>query len=214
MIQVSTRRRLLISSLFVLGAFGVLFISILRAASVRYSFNTQVVSTYTQGGQLPNDVDYGLVYPGSVLPGSFLWPVKALRDRVWVLTTPDMAKKMELYLLLADKRLGAAQVLFSQKKYELAVSTLTKAEGYLKNASEAEVVVRAGGVDTKHFVYKLLLASFKHRELIRTFADQAPDDVRNQLIIVENYPRGLYEEKVGLLESPTGEVLKNPYAGQ
>ena len=117
MIQVSIRRRLLISSLFVLGAFGVLFISILRAASVRYSFNTQVVSTYTQGGQLPNDVDYGLVYPGSVLPGSFLWPVKALRDRVWVLTTPDMAKKMELYLLLADKRLGAAQVLFSQKKY-------------------------------------------------------------------------------------------------
>jgi len=208
------KKKLFFSVFFVLVAFGVLFISILRSASVRYSLNTQVISTYTQNGVLPTDVDYGLVYSGSVLPGSWLWPVKALRDRVWVLMTVDMTKKMELYLLLADKRLGAARVLFSQKKYDLAVSTLTKAEGYLKNASMAETVARTDGVDTKHFVYKLLLASFKHRELIRSFQDLVPDDVRTQLVMIENYPRGLYGEKANLLESPTGEVLKDPYAGQ
>lgn len=200
--------------LFIFGAFGILFISILRTAAVRYSFNTQVVSTYTQGGQLPADVDYGLVYPGSVLPGSPLWPIKALRDRVWVLATTDITKKMELYLLLSDKRLGAAQTLFSQKKYDLGISTLTKAEGYLKNASHAEALARAGGADTKHFVYKLILASFKHREIIRSLAQLSPDDVRNQLVVIENYPRGLYGEKIGLLESGSDEVLKDPYAGQ
>lgn len=208
------KKKFLFSMIFIFLAFGILFISILRTASVRYSFNTQVVSTYTQGGDLPTDVDYGLVYPGSVLPGHWLWPVKALRDRVWVLATTDITKKMELYLLLADKRLGAAQTLFGQKKYDSAINTLTKAEGYLKNASDAETLARTNGVDTKHFVYKLILASFKHREIIRSLTQLAPDDVRNQLVIVENYPRGLYGEKIFILESGVGEVLKDPYAGQ
>lgn len=208
------KKKFILSIFFLFLAFGVLFISILRVASVKYSFNTQVVSTYTRGGNLPTDVDYGLVYPGRVLPGHWLWPVKAMRDRVWVLTTTDITKKMELYLLLADKRLGAAQTLFGQKKYDLAVGTLTKAEGYLKNASDAETLARNNEVDTKHFVYKLILASFKHREIIRSLTQLAPDDVRNQLIIVENYPRGLYGEKISILESESGEILKDPYAGQ
>jgi hypothetical protein len=206
-------RRFVISFLTMLLAFGILFVSVLRTASVHYSFNTKVLSSFPVSS-LTSDIDYGLVFPGQVLPGDWLWPLKALRDRLWILTTVDLTKKMELYLLLADKRLGASVVLFERGKYELGVTTLNKAEGYLKMASETEMIARTRGLDTKHFVYKLILASFKHRELIRAFQTTAPDDVRNSLVVIENYPRSLYEEKNSLLKNENNSGLINPYEGQ
>lgn len=202
-----------VSLIFVAIASVVLFISILRTAAVQYAFNTQVVSSYTLSGYASQNIDYGLVFPGNILPGDVLWPLKALRDRIWILTTVSLDKKMELYLLLADKRLGAAQVLYGRQKYELATSTLSKAENYLRQASETEGLNRANGADTRHFVYKLILASFKHREVIKNLTPTVPDDVRNQLVVLENYPRGLYDEKINLIRNADTVPLKNPYEG-
>jgi len=78
---------------------------------------------------------YLLPYPG-ILPNHPLYWSKMIRDRVQLLTTKDPTKKMQLFLLFADKRLAAGQLLIATGDKGLGVSTITKAEKYLLSAYE------------------------------------------------------------------------------
>ncbi len=124
-------------------AFAILFTSVLKSASVRYSFS-QASLSQEKGGpavlgeQKDIEIDYYLPFPGRILPDHFLWPLKALRDKLWLLVTTDEGKKGELKLLFADKRLVMSKALFESDNPEIAFSTLTKAEKYLKEASDQE----------------------------------------------------------------------------
>ncbi|MBM3205489.1 hypothetical protein FJZ41_01395 [Candidatus Shapirobacteria bacterium] len=111
------------------------------------------------------EVDYFLAYPG-ILPDHFLYPVKMVRDRLWLWLTINPLKKGELMLLFADKRLGAGRALVEGNKIDLGLSTLTKGEKYLQQAVVQEDLAKGRGENTQAFLEKLSWASLKHEEVL------------------------------------------------
>jgi hypothetical protein len=182
-------------------AFAVLFASILRTASVKYE-STETSSPQTSSPSDTNiTIDYFLPYPGSVLPDNPFWPLKALRDRVWLLITTNPSRKVELKLLFADKRLGSSRVLYENGKIDIAMSTLTKAEKYLEEASFDEEVVRRRGIDTTELLFRLANSSLKHYQVIQGIAESAPPEDKPLFLQSLDYPKRIFDRsKDGLLE--------------
>jgi len=164
--------------LVIIFAFGILTTSVLRASAQTSSENYQIDSLTkeeaTEEGELTEEqekVDYFLVYPG-VLPDHFLYPIKMVRDRIWLWLTMDPLKKAELLLLFADKRLGAGKVLIEGNKVDLGVTTFSKAEKYLQRAANQERVANQKDKDTMDFVKKLYNASLKHEEVLMDYQEK------------------------------------------
>jgi hypothetical protein len=195
-------------------AFGVLFISILRTASVRYEFSGVVNGAEAASSVLGADsinVKYTLAYPGRILPDHPLWPVKALRDRVWLLVTTNPSRKAELKLLFADKRIGMSKILFEKEKYGVAFSTLTKAEKYLEEACIEENINRDKGFDTAEFLKVLSVSSLKHRQVIEEILLIAPEDAKPKIIDTVWYSKSVYEKTMHALNEKGLDVPENPF---
>ena len=109
-------------------------------------------------------VDYFLPYPG-LLPDSPFYKLKALRDKIILTFTRQGAEKVEMYLNLADKRLGAVVALSEGNQLSLAVSTLTKAEKYLLQSVEETILLQKQGKDVKSLLLTLTKATRKHLEV-------------------------------------------------
>jgi hypothetical protein len=189
-------RKLLVAASTVTLAFAILFISVFRTAAVKYDFSDVRTpdneKSYVLGDKDIN-INYSLPFPGKVLPDSPLWPVKALRDRVWLFLTTNDSRRAELKLLFADKRLGSAQLLFEKDKPEIGFTTLTKAEKYLEEAVTQEKLNREQKLDTTDFLLRLANASLKHYEVMEEILKSAPDDAKPQVINVQNYSKRAYE---------------------
>jgi len=197
-------RKIVIAVPTLIFAFGVLFASIFRTAAVKYDFKQAskfLPEEVKVLGEKSVEIDYYLAYPGKVLPDSPFWPVKAVRDRVWLLVTTNPTRSAELALLFADKRLGSAKILFEKGKPEIAYSTLTKAEKYLEQAAEAESQNREKEIDTSEFLQRLTKASLKHVEVMEYLLTIAPEDARPGIIQTEDYAKRVYNDaRNGLLE--------------
>ncbi len=212
------RTRFVLILLTVVFAFFVLFISILRSASVIPRFtqpgpeklNTQV---FLPDNNETKDIEihYRLVFPGTVLPDHPLWLVKAARDKVWLGITTSPTKKAELYLLFADKRLGSARVLIENKKYDKGYSTLLKAEHYLKLASDLEEKNRHAGYDTALFLERIANASLMHRLVVEQMGSMAPEEIRPDIINTREYSENAYERAAAALYSLSIIPPDNPF---
>lgn len=126
-------------------------------------------------------VEYSLPYPG-ILPDHLLYPVKMLRDKIMLLLINDKQKKAEVYLLLADKRLGAGKVLMDGGKTQLAVETLSKAEKYLEQAVLQSKILEKESKEIAALLEKLDLASQKHLEILQEMIDKASETTKQELL--------------------------------
>lgn len=171
---------------------GILGASVWRTAAQSVSENYQLETitgeeaTESVPGQATeaagNPVDYdlhwgGTLYPG-ILPDNLLYPLKMVRDRIWLWLTTDPFKKAELYLKFADKRLMAVEALMEKDKIDLGITTLTKAEKYLERAIDQERVAKEAGVDTTSFLDLLSRATLKHEEVMLGFEEKIPNTAR------------------------------------
>lgn len=188
--------------------FFILLISILRTASVRYEFDE---TSGRSSPQTASEIDYRLANPGKVLPDSFLWPAKVIRDKAWLAITTNPAKKSELLLLFADKRLASSKILFEKGKIEEGYATLTKAEKYLEEAANAEARNRSRGYDTREFLNVLARASLKHYEEIQKLLAIAPEDARPGIIQTQDYSKRTYENARNVLLGKGSTPPKNPF---
>ena len=207
-------RKSAIVLLSLLLAFGILFASLLRTASVYYEFNPS--DQHPHGGVSGEDskIDYFLAYQGNVLPDSPLWPIKVTRDKIWFAITTNPSRKAELALLFADKRVAAAEVLFQQGKADIGYSTLTKAEKYLEEASQLEMENRKEGIDTSDFLVRLANAALKHAEVITYISGIAPDDAKPKLVEVLESPKKVYWNSYNLLLDKHLKPPGNPFGWQ
>lgn len=205
------RRVLTVGSLLVFS-FAVLFTSIFRAATPRYAFS-QVLGAQTASSSASlfvSAVDYYLPYPG-VLPDHFLWPVKVLRDKLWLFVTRDSRKRADLLLLFADKRIGMGRELIRGGKPELGVSTVEKGEQYLQEAFDEGEKAKSRGADTTDLLTRLAKASLKHMEEIENMVMFAPEDAKPVLNKIADMPKGVYEKAVhGLNEKGRPIPIPSP----
>lgn len=208
-------RRLFVILATLAFAFGILFTSVFRAASVQYVFS-QTSNPSPQEGQgvvlgKSVEIDYHFSYPGRILPDHPLWFLKALRDRVWLLITTNPSRKAELKLLFADKRVVSAKILFERGKPELGVSTLTKAEKYLEEAYILEKENREKGIDTSEFLTTLAKASLKHRQTIDEVLKLAPEEAKPIVIKTQDYSKETYNKTRDALYEKGLPAPENPY---
>lgn len=198
---------------YILSAFFVaslvLMASVLRTASIKYAF--ALPSTPSPASAQPVLIDYSFAYPGSILPDSPLWFLKAIRDRVWFWMTTDPGKKADLALLFADKRLASAKILFEKNKPSVAFSTLTKGEKYLELAEELGKANMKTGADTVPFWQKLATAALKHREVIDEILKTAPEDAKPGIIQAQDFSKNCFKEARDALNSKGAPVPENPF---
>ena len=161
-------RKIILMGVSLVLASGVLMISVYRtsAQGVMESIEAESVEVGETGNQLPEikkEIDYALAWPG-ILPDHFLYPVKMVRDRIWLFLTSDALKKAELLLKFADKRVLAASILIDKDEPDLALSTADKAEKYLEQSMAQLKIAEAEGQDVSVFKEKLKNAILKHQE--------------------------------------------------
>ena len=205
------KKLLLVCGIFAF-AFAILSVSILESSSVSYKFTSQVPGSSALEKDV-QEIDYQFPNPGEILPDNPLWVLKAARDRIWYLITPSPLRRAELALLFSDKRLVASQILFENKKPNIAISTLTKGEKYLAVAVADEALARSEGFDTSAFLNKLALASLKHREVIESLMPLVPEDGKPLVIETENYAENSYKAARDGLYSKGLPAPIDPFGG-
>lgn len=127
------------------------------------------------------ELDYVLPYPG-ILPDHRLYFLKKLRDSILLFLTRDPVRKSELYLLMADKKVGMGQLLWEKGKPVLTIDTFKEAEKDLLSAAFKVVKLKDLGKLPEGFADKVELAAKKHNEIIsRVETSQVAYDYQNQL---------------------------------
>lgn len=190
-------------------SFIILLISIFDSSSITYPVSHTPPQLSNQPGG--PSINYNLPYMGNILPNSPLWPLKALRDKIWFGITTSHIRRAQIALLFADKRIAMSQKLFEIGEPETALSTFTKAEKYLPIALSEEEIARAQGINTDEFLIQLATASLKHKEMSNNLIHLVPEDAAPIIIQNEIYANNVYEKVEGVLNSKNLPVPKNPF---
>lgn len=118
-------------------------------------------------------INYDLAFPG-ILPDSPFYKIKVLRDKITEILITDPMKKIEFYLLQADKGISATAMLVDKHKVKLAQETALKAENnYTKITYEIKKLQTKP--DDK-FLNKLETASLKHQEVLSSLIGRVSAD--------------------------------------
>lgn len=206
------RLTIIVPSLFL--AFGILLVSVLRTAAVKYEFSGVVngISSEDVLRKKITHIGYQLAFPGKVLPDSPLWEIKAARDKLWLATTSNANRKAELLLLFADKRLGASKIFFEKRDAENGYLTLLKAEHYLQLAYDQGQINSKEGKGTAEYLERLALASLKHRQIIEEeILPIAPDDARPGIVKVLGTAKETFEKSSHLINGVGLTPPENPF---
>lgn len=129
-------------------------------------------------------VNYDLPYPG-ILPDNPLYFLKAVRDNFLAIFISDPLKKAEYDLLMADKRLASSKSLVDLKRYNLAITTLSKSGNYFDKAIQEAVAAKKQGKNADSILDKLLLSSQKHQEIIYQMVQKTTGDIRYNLELLQ-----------------------------
>ena len=153
--------------------------------------------------QTQKSIEYQLPYPG-ILPDNPLYSLKAIRDKVVDFLISDPKKKAEFSLLQADKRLNAGVYLFNSakendKKVNLAISTISKAENYFFKSIMEIKKAKAQGVNISDLAGKLLTASEKHQEVITSLERRSKGNIRESLVRERKRSEGFEKQAIELL---------------
>lgn len=178
---------------------GILFASIFRT-SFRAVANDELTTlefNVTESSQFAPQatafekekaVEYSLLWPG-ILPDHPLYPLKMLRDRVWLFLTTDSLKRAELLMNFADKRIWSSQMLVEKGKVALGVTTATKAEKYLEKALLQASIAEEKGKNTKSLYDRVWKATQKHEEILLQIEEKVPDSAKSVIEEALKYPR-------------------------
>lgn len=186
-------------------AVGILLISLYQVVTpARPSFAASSLKFYVSPSPQTNTspqatptptpkINYYLPYPG-ILPDHPLYKIKMLRDQVWLLLTSDPAKKAELLLLFADKRIGAGEVLIRGNQVSLGISTLIKGEKYFERAMAEVNKAKEKGVKVENVSTKLKSAPLKYEEVLTNLKESVSPEGRPALEDLLKLIRNLQEK--------------------
>lgn len=202
------RRIATVSTTLIIGVL-VFAVSVLRSADAKYSFAGE--PTPSPDSEKKIEINYTLAYPGRIGPDSVLWSLKAVRDRVWIMLTFNPLKKAEIMLLMADKRIQQAQTLFETDKASLGITTLTKAEKYLEEAKEQEIVAKGQKMNTGDFLDRLANSALKHRQITGYILKIAPEEAKPEVIKTMDYSKKVFEDSRNSLIDVGKTPPDNPF---
>lgn len=116
-------------------------------------------------GLMDQEVHYYLPYPG-ILPDHPLYWVKMLRDKVREMVTSSQSGKVDLWMSMADKRLGAAKALIEGNKVELGTQTAAKSTAYLRQAVSGLEQLKSEGTNVGERANNMERETLKHAQIL------------------------------------------------
>ena len=140
-------------------AVGVLFVSISRGsldAALNIDNNRDMRKTAIEATDGDEIFTYKIPQAW-VLPDNSLYCFKILRDYVWLHFTPKGAKRSEIALFIADKKISEAKRLLTENKTQMAIEASKEALNklkYAKNEKNSKEIYHAG------FAYAKILESY------------------------------------------------------
>ncbi len=121
----------------------------------------------------PAFVRYDLAYPG-ILPDNPLYKIKVLRDKIIASSILNPLKKIDFYVLQADKGILATAMLIDKNKIDLAAETALKAENNMTLITPQLYMLPKK--PNKNFFKRLEAASLKHQEVLKSIIKRVPED--------------------------------------
>ena len=118
-------------------------------------------------------IEYYLAYP-EILPDHPFYEIKVLRDKIYSYLINDPKKKIEFYLLQADKGILASAMLIDKKRIPLAEETILKAENNYTLITYQ--LWRVHEKPNPELLKKLKIASLKHQEVISSILKRVPEE--------------------------------------
>lgn len=146
--------------------------------SINNSKPTAAASSDKTPPVVQEEVKYDLPYPG-ILPDHPLYPLKVLRDRILEALIRDPIRKINFYLLMADKRLNMGIYLTGKKKFKLAETTISKGEKYMiKGVNQLdEPTLQKNNLDKNNLISKYKTALLKHEQVIKNLKNNSPENI-------------------------------------
>lgn len=118
-------------------------------------------------------VQYDLAYPG-MLPDNPLYKLKVLRNKFIAASIFNPLKKIDFYILQADKGILATAMLIDKNKIDLAQSTALKAENnFTLIAPQLYMLAKK---PNKDFFKRIETAGLKHQEVLMSIIKRIPKD--------------------------------------
>lgn len=147
-----------------------LFVTLCLLTATFFLINTTTLHAQESTGSAR--VNYALAEPG-ILPDHPLYKLKVLRDKLIPFFIGNPQKKIEFYLLQADKGISATNILVKKGKIDLAKETGLKAEN---NYTILTYIVKSNKWDISGNEYeKLYKAAEKHQEVLRSIISSVPE---------------------------------------
>ncbi|OGH19941.1 MAG: hypothetical protein A3D74_00700 [Candidatus Levybacteria bacterium RIFCSPHIGHO2_02_FULL_37_13] len=131
-------------------------------------------------------IQYNLAYPG-ILPDNPLYKLKQLRDKITNFLISDPKKKVEFYLLQADKGILATAMLIDKENIALAEQTALKAEHNMTLLNN-EFPKMPKKPDNSLFE-KLKTASLKHQEVLNSLIERVSKDKQKTFVTVLDFSK-------------------------
>lgn len=131
-------------------------------------------------------IDYDLAFPG-ILPDNPLHKLKVLRDKISIVLISDLYKRIEFYLLQADKGILATAMLIDKNKVALAAQTALKAEHNMTLVTYE--LKKLSEKPSNELFEKLKTASKKHQEVLNTLIERVPSGNQKTFITVVNFSK-------------------------
>ncbi len=159
LMHIRTKWRIVLSLGALSCAAGVLGTSLFAAHMVSAGFTGSVRQELTFGEE--------------ILPGHVFYPAVMALDRVQLELTPQ-SERVLLEVEYAHRRLSYATRLLEQNRTEVALTTITKAEKYLQEASRAAIAQGVPKPVKQHLVRSLEY----HQKLIQEISPSFSDSER------------------------------------
>lgn len=129
----------------------------------------------------PNKVDYILPYPG-ILADHPLYFLKKLRDQILERLISDPARKVEFYILQADKQLNAGIFLGEKNKQVLALTMFAEEGKFMDQAVKNAAFYQSQGKNVPgYLVERLNNAIDKHIKVLTELEQSVQESSKEQI---------------------------------
>jgi len=168
-----------------------------------YAQETTVAPSNSSSTQMSK---YVLPYPG-MLPDNKFYKLKLLRDKLILTFITNPTKKIEFYVLQADKQTAMIPLLISQNKKDLAAKIALRAEDNITQITYA--YKSKGSKPTEEFYKKLESSIRKHQEVYSAATKTTTGENQKTFQQVLNFSATNREELRKIYTDPTYNSLIN-----
>ncbi len=150
-------------------------------------------TTVTTDEVVQTKVEYTLPYPG-ILPDHPLYFLKRLRDQIMERLIADPVRKIEFYMLQADKNINMAVFLAAKQNETLSTQVLQEAQGYMDKAVRMAEELKSQGKEVPSYLMERFVnAGAKYQEVLVELATKASETQKASLTTITESIKKLLE---------------------